>query len=651
MTVVSEITQGRRKPIINLAIAVGIATLLFLILRATGVDSAFPRDWHEYFPFGTGVNEFEDWLKENAGWLTSHIKDILKFSVDNTEVFLLWLPWPLFILAVALPALKISGWRLALFCVGVGMFWGIVGLWDSAMSTLALMGVSVFISVVVGILLGILASQNDTVEAILSPILDTMQSMPAFAYLIPAIVFFGIGGPPAVAATVIYALPPAARLTNLGIRQVSSEIIEAARSFGSTPFQILVKVQLPLAMRSIMLGINQTIMMALGMVVIAALIGAGGLGADVWFALRRVRVGVGFEAGLAIVLMVIMFDRLSYALSDQDDNSKISTTKNTSAAAQSFFRRHSFLLASVAIILILLIVDSFVVSLSDFPEAWRYSIAGPIDGALDWLRVNSVMIAFARWLHVSVYNWFLSPLLDFLEWLPWPIFILAIAYIARALAGWRLALFSVAGLMFIGAVGLWESGMDTLALVLVSVFLCTIIGIPLGILAGRNDRFEAFLRPVLDGAQTMPTFVYLIPVIFFIQGGRVAGLIATVVYAVPPIIRLTSLGLRQVSPEVMEAARSFGSTSLQTLAKVQLPLALPSIMMGINQAIMMALAMVIITALIGAGGLGAEVYKSINMVDTGGGLEGGLSIVFMAIIMDRLTQAWSVRREEALGIQ
>ncbi|MBI5829711.1 MAG: ABC transporter permease subunit [Chloroflexi bacterium] len=220
--------------------------------------------------------------------------------------------------AVGLLGYWLGGWRLVAWAVFGLLFMGLVGLWTESMQTLALMGVSVFISLLVGIPLGILAARNDTFDAMLRPVLDGMQTMPAFVYLIPVLLFFGVARVPSVVATVIYALPPAIRLTNLGIRQVSPQAIEAAQSFGSTPRQMLFKVQLPLALPSVMAGVNQTIMMALGIVVIAALIGAGGLGREVMVSLQRLKVGRAVEAGLAIVFLAILLDRLSDALSKLD---------------------------------------------------------------------------------------------------------------------------------------------------------------------------------------------------------------------------------------------------------------------------------------------------------------------------------------------
>jgi glycine betaine/proline transport system permease protein len=617
------------------------------------------------------------------------------------ETFMVLLAWPVVILGIALPALALGGLRLALFCVVAMLFWGVMDMWDAAMVTLSLMAVAVLIAVVLGVSVGIVASQSNRVESVVRPILDTMQTMPSFVYLIPAVFFFGIGGPPAIVATVIYALPPAVRLTNLGIRQVSPETLEAARSFGSTPLQLLVKVKLPLALPSIMMGINQTIMMALGMVVIATFIGAGGLGYEVFQALRHLKVGWSLEGGLSIVFMAIMFDRISYAMSEKSEagsaRSKggfrllpdrmegeawaqgfekaldvvcklfnaasvlfataiaVAVTriagKNAAGGVRGFIMRHAFFLTGSAVIVIVYMIDSYVASFGSFPSSWQFSIREPVDSAFGWLKVNEVFVAMTTWIRGAVFLWLLDPLADFLVALPWWYAIGLVTAVAWLSAGRGLALLAVVAMMFIGAAGLWPLAMFTLASILVAVFLCFLIGVPLGIVAACSNTFEALMKPVLDAMQTMPAFVYLVPVLMFFGGNVVSAVIATLVYAIPPIIRLTSLGIRGVPHEAVEAARSFGSTFSQTLIKVRLPLALPSIMMGINQAVMMALAMTIITPLIGGGGLGAKVFTALAIADTGMGLEAGLSIVFLAIILDRLTQAWSRNQQQALGLQ
>jgi glycine betaine/proline transport system permease protein len=221
-----------------------------------------------------------------------------------------------------------------------------------------------------------------------------------------------------------------------------------------------------------------------------------------------------------------------------------------------------------------------------------------------------------------------------------PLIVIAVfALAAWKFSGIKLGIFAVVAMVLTGLLGLWEDSMTTLAMVLSSVIICTLLGVPLGIIAGRSNRFEAALRPVLDAMQTTPAFVYLVPIVMLFSVGNVAGVLATIIFALPPIIRLTSLGIRQVHPELVEAAQAFGATNWQVLRKVQIPMALPTILAGLNQTIMMALSMVVIAALIGAGGLGSPVVLGLNTLDIGGAVVGGLAIVLMAILLDRLTQA------------
>jgi glycine betaine/proline transport system permease protein len=231
-----------------------------------------------------------------------------------------------------------------------------------------------------------------------------------------------------------------------------------------------------------------------------------------------------------------------------------------------------------------------------------------------------------------------------LNWVHPLIIIALISFAAYRFSGKGLAVFSAVTLVLIGLLGLWEDTMTTLAMVLSSVVFCALAGIPLGIWAGRSDRFETALRPVLDAMQTTPAFVYLVPIVMLFSVGNTAGVLATIVFALPPVIRLTSLGIRQVHPELVEAAQAFGATRWQVLRRVQIPLAMPTIMAGLNQTIMMALSMVVIAALIGAGGLGSPVILGLNTLDIGQAVTGGLGIVLIAIILDRITQGMAQKK-------
>lgn len=240
---------------------------------------------------------------------------------------------------------------------------------------------------------------------------------------------------------------------------------------------------------------------------------------------------------------------------------------------------------------------------------------------------------------------------QFLLWLYWFVVVTLVGYAAwRIMGKWWAGLLVAAGLVIIGSfsygsIGYWDLAMKTMAIIIISVIIALAIGIPTGILMARNDRIEAIIKPILDAMQTMPSFVYLIPVILLFSLGKVPAAFATILYAVPPVIRLTNVGIRQVAPSIIEAAKAFGSSSRQILFDIQLPLAIPSIMVGINQTTMMALAMVVIASMVGAGGLGLEVLLAINRVDVGRGIQAGLSIVILAIIIDRITGAMAARQQ------
>jgi glycine betaine/proline transport system permease protein len=273
--------------------------------------------------------------------------------------------------------------------------------------------------------------------------------------------------------------------------------------------------------------------------------------------------------------------------------------------------------------------------MKEFPEFIQLPLDEWIDVIVDWVTIQGEFI------FDSIGAWLLVPLLGlerFLLWLPWFVIVILVALAAWHLRGWQLAAGTVVGMVFVGSLGLWNLAMSTLAIVIAATALAIIIGIPIGIAMARNDLVENIIRPILDLMQTMPSFVYLIPALMLFGLGKVPALLATFIYAVPPAIRLTNLGIRQVAPDVIECGKAFGSTSRQLLLKVQLPLAMPTIMAGVNQTIMMALAMVVIASMIGAGGLGKEVLTGIAQLKVGRGFNGGISIVVLAIIIDRITQ-------------
>lgn len=696
--------------------ATALVAAIAFALSLMGPDAAAFPDWmEERFPFSPWVNEGEEWLKANIRDYTRAVSGVVGAALAATEEFLWELPWVAMALALVLPSIAFGGLRLGLLTTVGVLIWGVFDMWYAAMSTLSLMTIAVILSVFFGVIVGVLCSQSDRLERIVTPILDTMQTMPSFVYLIPAIFFFGIGGPSAVMAIIIYAMPPAVRLTNLGIRQVPPTTLEAARSFGSTNLQMLFKVKIPLATPSIMMGVNQTIMMALGLAVLATFIGAGGLGDEVWKPLTRQKIGWAIEGGLAIVAVAIILDRLSQAISAAVGGASgmlaagpehhfrlLPAQWDRFAAARLFERgldglwrgvgavgtavttvfalalggvarvfgaeigqrvfaailRNSFLVVSVALILVVVLIDAYAADLfgqklrwlNTFPRSWEFTIRAPIDALVAWLTVNPTFIAITKGIHAIVLLYMTRPLNEFLLAVPWWFTCLAIGYVAWRAAGFGLAITAIAALVFLGAVGLWESTMMTLTMTAVSVFICCLIGVPLGVLAAQNRTVQAIANPIMDLMQTMPAFVYLIPAIMFFGGNNTTAIIATVIYAAPPLIRLTSLGLRQVPEQMTEVSDSFGSTRMQALRKVKLPMALPSVMLGVNQAVVMALAMQVITPLVGGLGLGKDVFDAMAAANTGDGLAAGIGISLIAIVFDKLSRAWTRKQRMALGL-
>ena len=638
-------TSLDQRRLIKLPRSVGFLGLAVLVLGGLiaflpdGI-AAFPPEWD--VGFGPAVNEVQQWWISNRRDLGLYLyffdplSDVIEWLLRAFESFLLGIPWYVHVVGVGI----LFGSRMGIprgLAAGAGMLYFVVlGLWELSVQTFALMTVAVAVAVAIGVPIGILAARNDWVNRALRPLLDSMQTLPAFVYLIPVLLFFGVARVPSLIATVIYALPPVIRLTNLGIRQVPTESLEAGTMFGTTSGQLLRKVQLPQAVPSILAGINQTIMMALSIVVIAALIGAGGLGQEVLLALRHQEVGRAFEAGMGIVLMAVMLDRFSHSMIGQGRG----PAAHSGVWSGRGFRTVVVVLGATALL-------GWVMGWSDPPSGLQFSYAGPIDWSVDWARDNLYQLGNLP-LGTGPFSDFLTtygtrPMRLYLSEEAWPVIVLFLAFVAWWASGKRLAVGSVVGTVVIGLLGMWTLTMDTLSQTVVAVLIAIVIGLPLGIAASRRDWLERGMRPVLDTLQTIPSFCFLVPVVILFNVGRIPGIIASVLYAIPPVIRLTNLGIRRVDKEIVEASESFGVTRRQKLWKIQFPLAMPTVLAGINQTVMLVLAMVVIAGLVGGAGLGLEAVKGLARSDTGLGFEAGASIVILAMILDRITQGWAAR--------
>jgi len=685
------------------AITFLLLALSLAIWKIHGAETIFPQSLIDAFPFAEKTDAFKDAFFPYIQPTTRAMAAGVTWFYEGMVDFLTFTQWQVVFVILVLPAFAYGGLRLGLLGIIAVGSWLVLDFWDESLETLSLMCISILISIAIGVLVGVLASQSDRFEAFIRPILDTMQTLPAFVYLIPAFYLFGLGAPGAILATVIYALPPVVRLTNLGIRQVPAGIDEAATSFGATRAQSLLKVKIPLAMPSIKLGVNQTVMMALALVVLATFIGSPGLGDIVFQGLQRLNVGKALEGGLAIVLMAIILDRVTYAMGHTEQVSqsghdhvfrlfpqglenvkpilyieygidwtwrkiavggnfvtalitavvcKLVTVFDSDFAGKlrEFMMARSFLIASLLLIAVLMLLEAYTDLFGKFPNEWEYRFRTPVNQYMDELITNDLFYSITQGIKEGLWYGLINPLNSFLKGLPW--WYTSLVFVAGAFlfSGRGLAIATLLGLLFIGATDLWLFAMITLSTVLVSVLICVLFGVPLGIISAYSKTTDTIIKPILDTMQTMPVFVYLVPVVMFFQGGQVSAVIATVIYALPPIVRCTTLGIRELPEQIDEVSNSFGASTAQTLAKVKIPMAIPAVMLGINQGIMMALAMEVVTPLIGGKGLGLQVFDGMNMASIGLSLQAGIGVVLLAIILDRMSQAWTKTQREAMGL-
>ncbi|MGW6602378.1 ABC transporter permease subunit [Streptomyces sp. NPDC055036] len=624
--------------------------LPFAVLAAVLVPLALIRwpgtDWPAALTvdLSAPLGGASDWIIDNRDshplflYFFGHISNAVVLAVRGVYLLLLAAGWAGVTAAAGLIAWRVAGGRvaggrLALTAVVSFAACGVLGMWVPTMQTLALMVVAVTASVVLGALLGLAAGLSDRLYRALRPVLDTMQVLPAFAYLLPVVLVFGIGVPAAVLATVVYAAPPMARLTALGLREADRGVMEAVSSLGATGRQRLLTARLPLARERLLLGLNQTIMMALSMAVIASVIGAGGLGDRVYQALASVDVGAALAAGLPIVLLAVVLDRTTAAAG--------------SGAGERGGRGLGWAVAALAAVLVA--IAGRLAGRLDWPETWTVNIAEPVNRAVDWMTAHlysgvPVIGGTADWAGRFT-TWVLDPLRGGLQALPWWAVLLLVAALALLIGTWRTASTAVLAMAAIGVLGVWKPSLDTLSQVLAAVAVTLVIGFAAGIAAARSSRVEALLRPVLDVFQTLPQFVYLIPVVALFGVGRAPAVAAAVVYALPAVVRITTQGLRQADPAAMEAARSLGATGVQQLRQVQLPLARPALRLALNQGVVLVLAVVIIGGLVGGGALGYDVVFGLAQGDLATGLVAGAAIVCLGLMLDRVTQPTERRTE------
>ena len=641
-------------------IALAVFAILWLAPVPKWID-VYPKAWE--IPAASWISAAMKWLVNDASFGLFTFTDLTRFLASVIEApyrlalsllatgFLSGqgssavqvappLSWIAVIGIVALMGQAAGGRPLAVLVAACFGFILVFGQWQSAMATLASVLVAVPIGVAGGLLLGIAAYRHPRFERALTPVLDMMQTIPAFAYLVPILFLFGFGPTAAIVATVIYALPPMARITALSLRQVAPEIRDLGRMVGATRRQMTWRVLVPSARDSLMVGVNQVIMLSLNMVIIASMIGAGGLGFDVLAALRRLDIGAGLVSGLAIVALAVALDRLSQAFAQRD---VAAPRPDASLPA-----RYPHIAAALALVAATYALGTILPFVRQWPEAWEISTGAILSEAVKWINVN-FFDTFEAVKNAVLLN-VLVPFKRFLSDLPWLGVTGLLAVAGYLLGGVRLMATVAVLASLIAATGQWEKAAITVYLCGVSVLFAALIGIPVGILCAENERLWRVVSLVIDTLQTLPSFVYLMPVVMLFRVGDFSAMLAVVAYAVVPAIRYTVLGLRRVDSRVVEAGRAMGATRGQILTRIRLKLALPEIMLGINQTIMFALSMLVITALVGTRDLGQEVYIALTKADTGRGLVAGLSVAAIAIIADRLISAGAARTRARLGL-
>jgi glycine betaine/proline transport system permease protein len=648
----AAVALGEQSPDIKASVVAAIWTGFAVLAVASFAlpDGTIPGWMREVPPqwrlgLDTAISNFMKWLVQDATFglftfreATRAISDflnvpltaataifstgILRGSGSTAVQLAAPLPWIAVVGIAAALGYRLGGVRLALLAGGAFLYLAVFGQWASAMTTLASIAIAVPLGVAGGILFGILGYRVPVARRIIEPILDLMQTVPIFAYLIPILFLFGFGPVSALIATVIYAMPPMVRVTITALESVPSEIMEYGTMAGTTRRQMLFKVMLPAARSQLLVGVNQVIMLSLNMVIIASMIGAGGLGYDVLTSLRRLDIGRGLEAGIAIVVLAIALDRLSQAYASRRQTGQ--------------HQGRSFVLALLAFTATAYVLGLFIPAVATYPASLQISTAPWWGEAVRWFNVHffDTMDAIKSALLLNV----LIPIKRFMVAQTWLVVTAALGFAGWRLGGARLAALVAFLTLFIALNGQWEKAMVSVYLVGISVIVASAIGIPLGILGGLSDRFWRVLEAVIDTLQTLPSFVYLIPVVMLFRVGDFTAIIAIVLYALAPAVRYTAHGIRNIQPSLIEAGTAAGCTPSQLLTKIRLPLATPVILLGINQTIMLALSMLVITALVGTRDLGQEVYIALTKADTGRGLVAGLCVAAIAIIADRMIQ-------------
>jgi glycine betaine/proline transport system permease protein len=675
----------------------GVVLFTLLCVLAAG-NVSWLAAWPDQLvlPLVDILNAVMAWFIEWFGWFFRELGWLLGWPITFMQWILHGLPWPIVVGLAVIVAHKAGGWRLAAF-TGASMFYMlVVGYWAESMNTVALVAISVPLSIAVGFGFGVLAFRSPSARRIVMPSLDVLQTVPVFAYLIPILLLFGFGTVVGLVASLLYAFPPMVRNTVLGLERVPEEAIESGLMAGASEGQLFWQVRVPTASRQILLGVNQTTMAALSMVIIASIIGGtADIGWEVLSTIRKATFGESLLAGIVIALIAMVLDRVTRGFAMQD--------VDLHAAERPFVQRHAHLLATGILAAVIGVAVWFLPFLVDYPKDWTFFPAKPMNDAILYIvveykdvittlkqasffyvmlplriglentvrpstwgidpgaihaigymllvcglaflagRAGSVKASMAVLLAGIVYYFGLTNI-------PWPALFAVFVGLAWSAGGRKLAVGILLGLGYLLLTGIWELAVLSIYLCGIAVIVSFAIGSAIGIWAAHDKRVSAFIRPINDTLQTMPQFVPLIPILMIFKIGDFTALLAIIAYAIVPAVRYSEHALRSLPADVVEAATAMGCNRWQLLWQVKIPMALPEMMLGLNQTIMYGISMLVIAALVGTKDLGQQVYIGLGDGDFGVGMVAGVGMAVIAIIADRITQAFSAGKRAELGM-
>lgn len=604
-------------------------------------------------PYDVWFQAIFDFIKDDLGlvYVTRGISSGLEWLL-NVSANLLYgksrwprigpIPWTAIAAAMAVVGYWLGGWRMALLAGGTFVWIALIGQWKLAMQTMSVIVVAAPLAFLLGLVLGIMAWKWKRVDNFIQPFLGVLQTLPFFTYLLPAVIFFKVGPTAGCVATIVFAMPPMVQMTALGLKRVPEAIVESGHMSGSTRRQMLMHVYLPAARTEILVGLNQVIMLSLAMVVLTAFIGMPGLGAKLLSLMNSLKLGRSFEIGVTIVLLAVTLDRMSKAwVVKQPEHFERGTP---------WWQRHIHLVAGVGLFVLFLLVAQVVQVADHIKRTQDLSMGREIDGVIKGALAIGWVNAVTDWLRWFLITWILIPVRNAMLWLPMTTVILIVAALGYLVGGRRSALIAGGFFLIIALTGWWDRSIITLYAVSGAVSMAIFIGLPLGIAAARSRRWATPVLLICDTAQTFPSFIYLIPAIMLFGVNDVAVIFSILIFATVPLMRYTVEGMRGVPPELIEAADMAGATRSQKLWNVQLPLALPIMAVGFNQAIRFAFFMVIIAAFIGTQDLGQELQKTLAGNELGKNFVLGMCVALMALTFDHIIMRWAEDRKKALGI-